>query len=155
VRLFAFILNALRTRVNELRPPLMSQRGNFIKRWNPNGWIWRLVPRSSSVWICFSKPGNFASVYLRLICVSTAMDECCLRPSIRPLSLKSTSSDADVVAPNTRDVFALMIFPVDGVRKEIAALVVNAGLVVWKWQFFEPKPWSLPGRSIAARARGR
>ena len=114
VPLFVSTLNGRRTRVNELLPRLMSLRGNFIKRWNPNGWTWRPVPRSSSVWTCSSKPRNFAAVYLRLICVPTVMDECCLRPSIQPLSLKSTSSDADVVAPSIRDVLALMTSRVDG-----------------------------------------
>jgi hypothetical protein len=114
VPLFVSTLNGRRTHVNELLPPLMNLRGNFIKRWKPNGWIWRRVPRSSSVWTCSSKPRNFAAVYLRLICVPTVTDECCLRPSIQPLSLKSTSSDADVVAPSIRDVLALMISRVDG-----------------------------------------
>jgi hypothetical protein len=36
--------------------------GNFIKRWNPNGWILRPVRRPSSARICSSKTGNFASV---------------------------------------------------------------------------------------------
>jgi hypothetical protein len=99
--------------VNELRPPLMKQRGTFIKPWNPNGWIWRPVPRSSNVWICSSKRRNFASVYLRLICVRIVMYECSLRPSIQRLSLKSTSSDADVVAPSMRDVLGPMTSRVD------------------------------------------
>ena len=114
MRLFAFILNGPRTRVNGLRPPLMKELGSFIRRWNPNGWIWQPVRRSSSVWICFCNQQNFASVYLRLICVPFVMGECCLRPSIQPLCLKSTSSDADVAAPSIRDVFSLMTSRVDG-----------------------------------------
>jgi hypothetical protein len=93
VLLFVFTLNGRRMRANELQPPLMKQRGNFIKRWNPNGWIWRPVPRSSNMWICFFKVGNFASVYHRLIYVPTVMNECRLKPSKQPLRLKSTPSD--------------------------------------------------------------
>jgi hypothetical protein len=108
VLLFVFTLNGRRMREKRVWLPLMKQCGNFIKRWNLSGWIWQLVPRSLSEWICSSRLENFASVCLRLICVPIVMDECYLRPSIQRLSLKSTSSDADVVAPSVRDVLALM-----------------------------------------------
>jgi hypothetical protein len=56
VPLFVFTLNGRRTRAKELQRPLMKSRGNFINRCNP--------ARISS-----SKPGNFVSVYHRLIYV--------------------------------------------------------------------------------------
>jgi hypothetical protein len=108
VPLFVFTLNGRRTRVSELRSPLMRPRGNFIKRWNPNGWIWRLVPRSSSVWICSSKPGNFASVCHRRICVPFVAVGCRLKLSNRALNSKPTSSNVAVVALSIRDVLGLM-----------------------------------------------
>jgi hypothetical protein len=118
VPLFVFTLNGRRTRVKELRSPLMKQRGNFIKRWNSNGWIWRPVPRSSSVWICSSKLWNFASVCHRLIYAPIVMNECRLKPSKRSLNLKSTPSNVHIVARSIGDVFALMTSPVDGVSAD-------------------------------------
>jgi hypothetical protein len=122
VPLFVFTLNGQRARVNELLPPLMKQRGNFIERWNPNGWIWRPVPRSSSAWICFSKPRNFASVCHRLIYVPIVMNECRLKPSKRPLNLKNTPSNVEIAAPSIRGVFALMTSRVDGAS--VASVIV-------------------------------
>jgi hypothetical protein len=99
--------------MNALRSLPMNKRGIFIKRWNPNGWTWGRALHSTSAWIYFSKRGTFGYVYFRLICVPIVMDESCLRPSIRPLSLNITSSHADVVAPSIHDSSALMTFRVD------------------------------------------
>jgi hypothetical protein len=111
---FVFTLNGRRTRVKRLRRPSIWQRGVFIWRWNPNGWIWQPVPRLLSVWICSCKVGNFACACRPPIYVAIVRNECRLRPSKRPPSLKSTPSDAEIVAPSIRDVFALMTSRVDG-----------------------------------------
>jgi hypothetical protein len=114
VPLFVFTLNARRARVKRLRRPPIRKRRVFIGRWNPNGWIWRPVLRWSNAWICSCKVENFAYVCQRLIYVLFVSNECCLKPSKRPLSLKSTPSNAEIVGPSIGDAFALMTYRVDG-----------------------------------------
>ena len=136
--LFVFTLNGRRTRVKRLRQPSIRQRGVSIWRWNPNGWIWRPVRRLSSVWICSYKLGNFASVYRPLICVRIVINECCLKPSKLPLSLKSTLSDVEIVAPSIRDVFALTTSRVDGARgRSLRRSSPTQAAGPWKWHFFD------------------
>jgi hypothetical protein len=76
VRLFDFTLKGLRARVNERRQLLIRQRGAFIWRCNPNGWIWLPAPLSRSAWTYFSILGNFASACRPVIYVRVVINEC-------------------------------------------------------------------------------
>jgi hypothetical protein len=62
----------------------------------------------------FLRNQKISHAFVALVYVWIVSNECCLKPSKRPPSLKSTLCDVEIVAPSIRDVFTQMTSRVDG-----------------------------------------